>query len=80
VHREQILQHALSLSPEDRAYVAQALAESLATAEDRDRCAAELLAELQRRSTAYRTGTTTSRSAAEVLSDQRRRQADEAKA
>jgi hypothetical protein len=40
-----------------------------------DNDAAEFLAELQRRSAAYRDGTTTSRPAAEVIAEQRQRSA-----
>lgn len=75
-HREQILQDALALSPEDRAFVAAALEESLA--EDVEGISAEqLLNELQRRSASYRAGTTRARSASDVLAEQRRRQAGE---
>jgi hypothetical protein len=80
MHREQVLQQALSLSPEDRAYVAAALEESLPAAEPgRDESNAALLTELQRRSSAYRSGTTSARPAADVLAEQRGRQAGEAK-
>ena len=71
--RELILQQALALPPDDRAYVATALEQSLAG--DGDRVLnEELLAELQRRSAAYGAGATTARPAAEVLADLRRRQ------
>lgn len=76
-HREQVLQQALSLPPEDRAFVAAALEESLSAA-DAEAGAVQLLAELRRRSTAYRAGTTPARTASEVLADQRQSQADEA--
>ncbi len=79
-HRDQVLQQALSLSPEDRAFVAAALEESLTGVEGLTESSAALLEELQRRSAAYRAGATCSRPAAEVLSNQRHRQADEAKA
>jgi putative addiction module component (TIGR02574 family) len=71
--RELILQQALTLSPDDRAYVATALEDSLA--EDGDpMSSAEFLAELQRRSAAFRAGTTTARPAKDVLADLRQRQ------
>jgi hypothetical protein len=80
-HREQVLQQALSLTPEDRAYVAAALEESLsATEPSPNACNAELLAELQRRSAAYRGGATSARPAVDVLAEQRQRQAGEADA
>ncbi|HEV8000459.1 MAG TPA: addiction module protein [Planctomycetaceae bacterium] len=71
--REVILQQALALPPDDRAYLATALEDSLTT--DSDSISnEELLTELSRRSTAYRAGETTARSAAEVLADLRKRQ------
>jgi hypothetical protein len=76
-HREQVLQQALSLPPEDRAYVAAALEESLSATEP---SSAELLTELQRRSSAYRAGATSATPATDVLAEQRRRQAGEAQA
>lgn len=80
MHREQVLQQALSLPPEDRAYVAAALEESLPAAEPgREKSNAALLTELQRRSSAYRAGTTSARPAADILAEQRQRQAGEAK-
>ena len=80
MHREQILQQALSLPPEDRACVAAALEASLPAAEPgREKSNAALLTELQRRSSAYRAGTTSARPAAEILAEQRKRQAGEAK-
>lgn len=77
--REEILQQALSLSPEDRAYLAAALKESLSEQGDRGKQAADLLAELQRRSAAYQAGETYAVDATEALADLRRRQADETK-
>jgi hypothetical protein len=87
--REEVLQQALALPPEDRAFVAAALEQSLPAA-DRELPAdavdagsadalagADLLTELQRRSATYRAGQTTARSADDVLSDLRRRQAGE---
>jgi Putative addiction module component len=80
-HREQVLQEALSLPPEDRAYVAAALEESLSPADPSQAASgAELLAELKRRSSAYRAGAASAKPAADVLAEQRRRQAGEAKA
>ncbi len=76
MHREDILQQALALPPEDRAFVAAALEESLSAAE----CGTELLAELDRRSAAFHSGKSTARTAADVLHDQRQRQAGEANA
>jgi hypothetical protein len=81
-NREQILQEALALPRDDREYVATALEESLTgengESPDADVDAVisgvEFLAELQRRSAAYRAGTTTSRPADEVLADLTKRQ------
>jgi putative addiction module component (TIGR02574 family) len=71
--RDAILQQALALSPDDRAFVATVLEQSLS--ESSDSISGEaLLAEFQRRSAAYRAGTTTARSAADVVADLRRRQ------
>jgi putative addiction module component (TIGR02574 family) len=70
--RELILQ-ALALPPDDRAYVATALEQSLSVDGD-PMSNEEFLAELQRRSAAYRARTTTARPPAEVLADLRRRQ------
>jgi hypothetical protein len=87
--REEIMQQALGLPPEDRALVAAALAYSLAadfqesssdSADSGGRATAtgsELLRELQRRSEALRAGLTTARPAADVLADLLRRQAAE---
>ena len=77
--REQILEQALSLPPEDRAFVAAELEESLSMTGGQNGSPAELLAELMQRSAADRAGKTSSRPAAEVLADQRRRQAGEEK-
>jgi putative addiction module component (TIGR02574 family) len=71
--REVILQQALALLPDDRAYLATALEDSLA-ADTNPTSNEDLLAELSRRSAAYRAGETTARPAAEVLSDLRKRQ------
>lgn len=90
IARDQILEQALALNPEDRAFVVAALESSLADASAEAHASAtssgpahgisgeELLTELQRRSAAYRNGETTARPAAEVLADLRQRQADEA--
>ncbi len=74
--KETILQQALALPPDDRAYVATALKQSLSA--DANAASSEaLLDELKRRSAAFRDGTTTARPAAIVLADLRRRQASE---
>jgi hypothetical protein len=79
MHREQVLQQALSLPPEDRAYVAAALEDSLSVAPAiPEASSAALLAELQRRSAAYQDGVTGARDATEVLAEQRKRQAGKA--
>ncbi len=72
--REMILQQALALPADDRAYVATVLEQSLSEAGDAISGEA-LLAELQRRSAACRAGTTSARPAADVLAVLRRRQA-----
>ncbi|MGQ0634994.1 MAG: hypothetical protein ACT4QC_10315 [Planctomycetaceae bacterium] len=83
--REEILVQALSLPPEDRAFVAGELERSLGVAPTAE-CAPDhestkstgiLHAELRRRSTAFQTGATTARAAADVLVDLERRQANE---
>jgi Putative addiction module component len=62
--REEILQQALALPPEDRAYVAVALESSLgANGENQIVSGTEMLTELQRRSAAYQAGETTARTA-----------------
>lgn len=82
-HREQVLEQALALPPRDQAYVAQALENHLIAnlPPETDEAAGiggdELLAELRRRSTAHRTGTTSARDATQVMADLRQRQADE---
>ncbi len=89
LQREEIMQQALALPPDDRAFVAAVLAQSLAAdsqeslAESADPgCRAtvsggEFLKELQCRSEALRAGRTTARPAADVLADLLRRQAAE---
>ena len=72
--RELILEQALALSPEDRVYVATALEHSL-SGEGNPTSSEEFLAELQRRSAAYRAGTSPARPATDVLEDLRQRQA-----
>ncbi|HEX4072683.1 MAG TPA: addiction module protein [Planctomycetaceae bacterium] len=74
--RDAILQQALALPPDDWAFVATALEHSLAGDGD-PMSSEEFLAELQRRSAAYRGGTTMARPAAEVLADLRRRHVGE---
>ena len=88
--RQDILQQALGLPPEDREFVVAVLEHSLAVgateyppdAIGADSPAAvvgdDFLKELQRRSAAFRSGHTAARPATEVLNDLRRRQADEA--
>jgi len=89
VGREEIVQQALGLPPEDRAFVAAVLQHSLAP-DPKDSVpdspssggqsmlgGSEFLEELQRRSAALRAGGTTTRSAADVLADLLRRQAVE---
>lgn len=87
---EQILQNALALPPEDRAFIVAALEQSLESggiddvpdavdaASPRAISDEQLQAELQRRSEAYRAGATSSRPSSDVLADQRRKQAREA--
>lgn len=73
--REDVLQQALALSAEDRAYVVIALEHSLEPEAD---AADEFIKELHRRSAAYRSGETTARPADEVLAELRQRQNSEA--
>ena len=81
--REQVLEQALALPPRDQAYVAQALENHLVanlppeTDEAVGTSGDELLAELRRRSAAYRAGTMSARDAADVMTDLRQRQAHE---
>ncbi len=87
--REEIIQQALGLPPEDRALVAAALAYSLAADSQESvpdstdpagratPTGGELLRELQHRSGALRAGLTTARPATDVLADLLRRQAAE---
>ena len=85
VGREEIVQQALALPPEDRAFVAAVLKHSL-TPDAGDQpspdshavvAGSELLEELKRRSEAVRMGATTTRTAADVLADMLQRQAAE---
>lgn len=74
--REDILQQALALPLSDRAFVIAALQESLPTdAAGRGSSDAisgdDFLAELRRRSEAYRNGTMAARPAAEILAELR---------
>jgi hypothetical protein len=77
-YREEILQQALSLPPADRAFVAAALEDSLVPPDAVEAgspdavSGSELLAELERRSAAYQTGSMTARPAADVIADLRR--------
>jgi hypothetical protein len=83
--RDQILQQVLALPPGDREYVAIALDQSLAGNDAESPKVDELtvakvpefLSELQRRSAAYRAGSTTARPVVEVLSDLEKRQTGE---
>lgn len=72
--RENILQAALSLPPEDRTYIANALQDSLVCVEY---VSDEFMAELQRRSAAYRAGLMAARPMSKVLTDLRMRDADD---
>ncbi|HVW38254.1 MAG TPA: addiction module protein [Pirellulales bacterium] len=73
LHRDEILHQALSLSPEDRAFVVSELEHSL----EQDRPSSEaFLAALRRRSAAYRSGATMARPVDEVLADLRRKYSD----
>jgi hypothetical protein len=80
--REEIVQQALGLPPEDRALVAAILQHSLtpdsgdspASGVGEISAAGDFLGELQRRSAAWRAGATTARSAADVVADLLRRQ------
>lgn len=70
---ESVLQQALALGPEDRAFLAEALEQSLSGS--KELLAGELfIAELRRRSRASRDGTMSARPAEEVLADLRERQ------
>lgn len=72
--RDEIAQQALALPTNDRAILADILEQSLTSGND-SISSTELLAELERRSAAYRAGTTTARPAADVLADLKQRQA-----
>lgn len=86
-HLDELLRQAMALPAEDRAYVVTILEGSLAEpcneAADEPEMpegaltGEDFLAELNRRSAAYREGTMTARPAAEVLADLRARQASE---
>ena len=81
--REQVLEQALALPPQDQAYVAHALESHLISnlRPEANEAAGtnghEFLAELRRRSAAYRAGSTTARDSADVMADLRQRQARE---
>lgn len=78
--REQLLQQALTLPVDDQAFLVQSLEDHLiaqrgSQTEEADGISGpELLAELQRRSEAYRSGQAPSRLASEVMADLRQRQ------
>lgn len=87
-HRDDVLRQAMALPFEDRAFVVTALERSLSgdgESEAANECedgsdgisGAALLEELQRRSAAYRAGTSTARPASVVLADLKARQARE---
>ncbi|MBS0263423.1 MAG: hypothetical protein JSS02_15885 [Planctomycetes bacterium] len=81
--RDHILQQALALPAHDQAYVVQELENHLIatlcseTEEAIGIADQGLLAELRRRSAAFRDGTTTARDAADVMAGLRQRQARE---
>ncbi len=81
--REQLLQQVLALPVADQAFLAQSIedhliAHTVSEIEESEGAAGQrLLAELRRRSMAYRSGQTTSRPAVDVLADLKQRQADE---
>lgn len=83
-HRDELVRQAMALPAEDRAYVVTVLGRSLTSdgeiaPEDEEEpgesisgesiSGEAMLAELERRSAAYRAGTTTARPAADVLAD-----------
>lgn len=72
--REEIAQLALALPPDDRAYVAEVLELSLIPAEESENHS-EFLAELERRSAAYRAGTMTARPGLEFIEELKARRA-----
>jgi len=72
--REEILQQALALSPEDRAVIAAALEDSLAESARSDSASTDFLRELQQRSAAFQAGQTTARPGADVIADLKARQ------
>lgn len=85
--REDVLRQAMALPAEDRAYVVTVLTHSLTGAAEDSAREAEMpsdglsgeafMAELERRSDAYRAGSTTARPIADVLADQYARQTGE---
>lgn len=78
-HRDEILQQALTLSHEDRAFLAEALQESLPSCacHPNPSSGSDLTNELRRRSFAYRQGRTEARDVSVVLSELRQRQKDD---
>lgn len=86
-HRDEILRQAMALPHEDRAYVVTLLERSLSDADEASDGHQEFsgdaisgqafVAELERRSAAYRAAETRARPADEVLTDLKTRQASE---
>lgn len=79
ISRDEILQQALALPPDERAFLADALQESLPSCacHPQPSQGSDLTNELRRRSSGYRNGHARSCDAAEVLVDLRRRQIEE---
>jgi putative addiction module component (TIGR02574 family) len=76
--REEVLSHALSLSPGDREVVAVALQDSLEGPSEAETFGgSEFYEELRRRSKAYRTGKSRAQPAAEVMAELYQKQVDE---
>lgn len=76
LRRDEILEQALALPPDDRAYLAEALEESLPSCHCHpgSSSGSDLTKELRRRSLAYQNGQTTARDVTEMLEDMRQRQ------
>ena len=73
--RDEIVQQAMALSPEDRAYIVAALEVDFSQETERvatDEGNTALLLELKRRSAAYHTGKTSGRPASDVIDDLRK--------
>lgn len=87
LHREDVVRQAMALPVEDRAYVVTILERSLASPDSTSTGDSEIpadglsgsafLAELERRSAAYRAGTSIARAAAELVAEMKARQASE---